>query len=212
VLEVPPAQEDVVPERQPPAEGPPPARPWYRRWWLLLGVVVLGTLLFGRLAGGDARPAGPAATVPPGGSAAPNPKSRQVVPEQALRDAIGGRLGASNRGVERLPELDAMKDEYIVLRWTINQRPTRKLAGDGARRDVLAILRAVKGVPEHDRYSGVVLSGSYPLVDGTGNARETVVVRATYDTATLDRTDLRGVELGEVLELADAGTVDPAFR
>jgi hypothetical protein len=74
------------------------------------------------------------------------------------------------------------------------------------------ILKAIKSVPEHDRYPGVAMKGSYSMQDKYGNVKEMVVIRATYNKATLERMNLDNIDFKTIFDIADIGSVHPAFQ
>jgi len=221
----------------PPPREPKSKTPIYRRpWFIIVGIVVLVLIAAGLL--GDppqdtqtaataapttipattvaptttepATTAEPVTTAKPTTTAAPKPIPSKTI----LRAAVVKALGESNRDVKRLPGFTANEGEYIVLTWRINENLTEGLTKDSARLDAVNILKAIKGVPEHDRYQGVSLKGTYSLVDQYGNSSEDTVVRATYDRRTLEKInfELGGVDFKQIFEIADSGSVHPAFQ
>jgi hypothetical protein len=136
----------------------------------------------------------------------------KVTSEQLLHDAVAKELGDSNPNLERLPEFSAHKGEYIVLQWAINENLTEGLTKDSARLDAVRILKAIKSVAEHDRYPGVAMKGSYSMQDKYGNVKEMVVIRATYNKATLERMNLDNIDFKTIFDIADIGSVHPAFQ
>jgi hypothetical protein len=187
----------------PPPQPPKPSKPYPWRNWAILGAVILVLFTIGRLTNNDTPSSSPVTSAAATSPAAPKPTSKPaaaetapVSSEQLLRDAVAKELGDSNRNVERLPEFSAPEGEYIVLQWAINENLTDGLTKDGARLDAVKILKAIKSVPEHDRYPGVAMKGSYLMQDKYGNAREQVVIRASYDRATLERMNLDNIYFG----------------
>jgi transposase len=144
----------------------------------------------------------------------PTTKAKPVPVEQQVKDAVLKALGESNRNVERLPEFSAPRGEYIVLKWAINENLTEGLTKDSARLDATKILKAIKEVEAQigNHYTGAFLKGTYLLVDKYGNESEEVVVRAGYDKATINRINFENVYFKDIFELADRGSVHPAFQ
>ena len=222
-----------------PPQPPKPKPPIYRRpWFIIVGVLVLfliGAALLGDPPQEEAQPvasaapttvattnpapsttsepattAEPVTTAKPTTTAAPKPIPSKTI----LRNAVVKALGESNRDVKRLPQFSATEGEYIVLTWRINENLTEGLTKDSARLDGVNILKAIKSVPEHDRYKGVSMKGTYSLVDQFGNASEDTVVRATYERRTLERINFEpgGVDFKQIFDIADSGSVHPAFQ
>jgi len=158
----------------------------------------------------------PATTAEPVTTAKPTTtaKPKPIPSKTILRNAVVEALGDSNRDVKRLPQFGATEGEYIVLTWRINENLTEGLTKDSARLDGVNILKAIRNVPEHDRYKGVAIKGTYSLVDQYGNASEDTVVRATYERRTLERINFEpgGVNFKQIFEIADSGSVHPAFQ
>jgi len=46
----------------------------------------------------------------------------------------------------------------------------------------------------------------------SGNVKEMVVIRATYDKATLERMNLDNIDFKTIFDIADIGSVHPVFR
>jgi hypothetical protein len=155
-------------------------------------------------------PATTATTEKPTTTAKPKPIPSKTI----LHDAVAEALGESNRNVKRLPGFSADEGSYIIVTWRIDENLTEGLTKDGARIDAVTILKTIKGVPEHDRYKGVFLKGTYPLVDQYGNSKEETVVRARYERRTLERINFEpgGVSSKAIFDIADAGSVVPAFQ
>ena len=139
-------------------------------------------------------------------------KPKPIPSETILRNAVVKALGESNRDVKRLPGFTANEGEYIVLTWRINENLTEGLTKDSARLDGMKILKAIRGVPEHDRYKGVSLKGTYSLVDRLGNAAEETVIRANYERSTLEKINFDGIDYKVIFDVADSGSTHPAFQ
>jgi hypothetical protein len=156
----------------------------------------------------------PATTAEPETTAKPTTtaKPKPIPSKTILRNAVVEALGESNRNVKRLPQFGATEGEYIALTWRINENLTEGLTKSGARLDGVNILKAIRGVPEHDRYKGVVLKGTYPLVDQLGNSSEETVIRATYERRTLERINFDGIDYKKIFDIADSGSTHPAFQ
>jgi hypothetical protein len=56
------------------------------------------------------------------------------------------------------------------------------------------------------------MKGSYSMQDKYGNASEQVVIRATYDKATLGRMNFDSIYFKNIFDVADMGSVHPAFQ
>jgi hypothetical protein len=215
---------------------------WRRPWFIITGalvvVVVLASIL-GALAG-ESEPDSasqatqapttvattvatttPPTTEPPTTESTEPPttakpttttKPKPIASKTILRAAVVKALGQGNRDKEKLAQFGATEGEYITLTWRINENLTEGLTKDGARRDAYNVLKAIKAVPEHDRYKGVVLKGTYPLVDKFGNSSEETVVRATYERPTLERINFENIDFKTIFDIADGAFVHPAFQ
>jgi hypothetical protein len=56
------------------------------------------------------------------------------------------------------------------------------------------------------------MKGSYLMQDKYGNAKEQVVIRVTYDKATLKRMNVDNIDFKNIFDVADMGSVHPAFQ
>lgn len=105
-----------------------------------------------------------------------------------LHVALGSALGSSDRGVRRFevvrvsPSGSQSKLSTATVRWAINDDISTGTVGNGAQADVYAVFRDVftAGLP----LASVRLDGTYPLSDGHGVARETVVMRVSMSRST----------------------------
>jgi hypothetical protein len=220
----------------PPPPRPPTGKPplWRRPWFIITGAVVVGLVLFSILGAiaGDPKPSDtatpataapttaaslttvpptsePASTEPPT-TAEPTTtaKPKPVASKTLLRAAVVEAL----RDEKKLLAFSANEGETIMIRWKIDENLTEGLTKDGARLDGYSMLKAIKAVPEHDRYQRVFLTGRYPLVDQYGNSSVETVIRAGYDRRTLERINFEGVRFKDIFDLADRGSIHPAFQ
>jgi hypothetical protein len=137
----------------------------------------------------------------PTGTPRPTDTPRPTVsPTQRLQAAIRKALGDGNRNVPRVDEI-ALEDREIFVFWAINSNLTEGLIRNGARRDVVAILKAVaeSGV----EYSLVHTAGSFSMMDVYGNEREQVVVSLTYTQGTVDKINWVNFEPDNIYVIAD---------
>lgn len=222
-------------ERQPPPPGTQPPLGGKLSGCFTVAVTLVGILvvagIIGALPGEDApkstpsaRPSASNARPPPlmaASTATPPtttpPRATKPMPipvEQQLKEAVLKAVGDSNRNLDPLPEFSAPRGEYIVLTWTIDENLTEGLTKDGACRDGIRILKAIKKVEARtgNHYTGVLLKGSYLLVDKYGHESEEVVVRAGYHKATISRINFDNVSFKDIFHLADRGSVHPAFQ
>jgi hypothetical protein len=58
----------------------------------------------------------------------------------------------------------------------------------------------------------VTVQGSFPMKDSYGNTTTDVVVNLTYLQSTLQQINFAGVDKDKIWEIADSGTIAPAFR
>lgn len=155
----------------------------------------------------SAATAGPTATPAP--TETPAPPTPTLEPSAALEAAVRGALGRSNRDVERVTAVNY--DGAIVdVQWTINDNLTEGMIKGGAKRDVIAILRAVvkSGVP----FTEVMVRGTFPLIDVYGNTKEQQVISASYTAETIARINFDGIDPDNIYIISDNAIVHPAFR
>lgn len=190
----------------------------------LVGILVVAGII-GALPGEDAPKSTPSAsnaqppptaaptTMPPT-TTPPRTKPMPVPVEQQLVDAVLKAVGGSNRNLDPLPEFSAPRGEYIALTWTIDENLTEGLTKDSACLDGMRILKAIKRVEARtgNHYTGVFLKGTYLLVDKYGHESEEIVVRARYDKTTINRINFENVNFRYIFDLADRGSVHPAFQ
>lgn len=145
---------------------------------------------------------------------APTTKPKPVPVEQQLRSALENVLGESNRNRRRLPELSAPRGGYIVLTWAIDENLTEGLTKDTARLEGMKILKTIEEVEESNgnHYTGAFLKGTFSLVDKYGNTSEEIVVRAGYDKGTVNRINFDNISFKNIFDIADRGSIHPAFQ
>ncbi|MDT5154886.1 MAG: hypothetical protein QOI01_6619 [Mycobacterium sp.] len=98
----------------------------------------------------------------------------------------------------------------MTARFAIHDNLTEGFIKDGERFDTIDILEyAKKTYPEAPE---VTVQGSFPVKDAYGNTSTDVVVNLTYLQSTLQQINFGGVDKDKIWEIADSGTIAPAFR
>jgi hypothetical protein len=215
--------------QQPPPQQPPPPRPWGYRppqpprpprpWYLqplgIFAIITAALVVIGLLAnaftggGGQAAPA-PPPTAPPGTFSPPAAATTTTAPAtlaERLRQDAQARLGP----VGTITAVDAEPGGRVTVAWEITEAATMGLTRNNARLGVLRIMAAVKQVEAGagDDYRDVRLLGRFRLA---GGGAPTTVVRLRFSKPTVQQTDFSDLRYLEAYELADAATVNPAFR
>lgn len=153
----------------------------------------------------------PAPTNTPMPTDTPVPPTNTPEPQAALQTAVAAALGEGNRDVPRIKDVYlGTDDKTIAVSWAINDNAFSSYIGYGGRKDVIAILKAVKasGAP----FDVVNLFGSFSMVDKYGNASESPVVKLIYSKATVDRLNLDNILLTDTIyEAADKSQIHPEF-
>ena len=135
----------------------------------------------------------------------------EVTPPAAsgdLRTRLAAALGAGNRGLPRIRQIQAA-DGDLIIAWSINDNLSEALLQAGARHDIYAVLQVVSSlepVPDTTR-----LSGFFGLQDAFGNVQETQAVTVAYSAATLGRINWDGFLAEDVYTIADSVTLHPIF-
>lgn len=215
------------PHAAPAADG---TRPWYKkkRFVIPLALVVV-FFLIGALAPAEEEPDGTVAadrrrsttteeavrsttTEAPTTTTSTEAPTTTVpaTPEERLNEEALNALGEGNRDVPRVAQVSNVEGT-VEIRWAINDNLTEGFTKDGARRDGVDILTAVRasGIDA----TTVRLVGTFSLQDQFGNVSEDEVVRATYTTATLERFNFENFDAKQAYEpsVADEVWVHPAF-
>jgi len=130
--------------------------------------------------------------------------------ETTICRAVSAALSQSNRGLRRLPFCERDVDNHIVIRWTINDNLTENMIKTGAQLDLVRVLKAVakSGQP----FISVYAEGSFAMVDQYGAKTETIVVRAFFERATVDKINFDNFNADNIYVIADSGNVHRAFQ
>lgn len=206
-------------DRQPPA----PEKKKRSRWLYILGAIavlfICGIIssFFTDDAADDPEPtaevaqsaATPQPTDTPAPTATPAPPTATPEPGEALRAAVAGALGNSNRGVERLVSVvDA--NGRIEVDWAINDNLSEDLTRGGAQLEAVDILKAI--VASGYEYDFILMRGTFPLRDTAGNVEESKVVELFFSRETVNGFDFGGFfDHRNIYELADSAQIHPAF-
>ena len=138
-----------------------------------------------------------------------------LAPQEAFKAKLAKALGKGNRDVPRIASVE-FTPEAILVQWAINDNLTDHMLKVGARMDTAKILKAVHeaGLP----YQSLTLAGTMATVDGAGNKAETVLLRLTYNQATVERINWQDTGFANfvlyktVYELADSQSVSPLLQ
>jgi hypothetical protein len=196
-----------------PPTPPKPAPPWYRHpiGIMLIVTAVLGLLLLllDAFGGGGAPVPAPVTAAEPGATGPP-PTTVTTVPA-SVADRI--RVAAQDE-LATLGEVTAVQAEpggRVTVSWEITEAATTGLTKNNARLGVLRIMSAVKQVEAGmgDDYRDVRLLGRFRL---PGRTEPATVVSLRFAKSTVQRTDFIDTRYLEAYELADAATIQPAFR
>lgn len=135
---------------------------------------------------------------------------RSLSPAQRLDQAVRAALGRGDRDVPRVSRVALERDHSVTVDWAINDAITTGLTKKFARRDILAILRAVRDakVP----VSVVLVRGTYSMQNVYGRVSEDRVITARYAADTMRRIDYDNFDDSKVFVVADTAQVVPAFR
>jgi hypothetical protein len=196
-----------------PPTPPKPAPPWYRH---PLGIALIVTAALGLLLllvdafGGGGTPAPTPVTAAEPGATAPAPTTGTTVPA-SVADRIRAAAQDELAALGTVTAVQAAPGERVTVTWEINQAATTGLTKNNARLGVLRIMSAVKQVEAGtgDDYRDVRLLGRFLL---PGHAEPTTVVRLRFAKSTVQRTDFIDTRYLEAYELADAATIQQAFR
>ena len=145
--------------------------------------------------------------------AASSERAEPASPTQQLRAAILDKIGDGTRdGVQRLKvAATGARGSPIVVTFASNENLTDGLTKDTLRYDAADILSVVQKEADW-KYSTVLLSATYPLVDKLGNTKEETVVEAEYSRKLVEQINFEGFDSKNVFEVADSAFVHPAFQ
>jgi hypothetical protein len=99
--------------------------------------------------------------------------------------------------------------QSVQVAFTIQDNLTANLVRDGAKLDVLDILKAVQA--SGYSYDEIAIRATTSLTDVYGNTREGEVLRVSYNRATVDRINWSGFLSSNVFDIADSLWLHPAF-
>jgi hypothetical protein len=196
-----------------PPTPPKPAPPWYRHPFgiMLIVTAALGLLLLLVDAfGGAGTPAPAPVTAAEPAPTGPPPTTATTVPASVadrIRAAAQDELGP----LGQVTAVQAAPGGRVTVTWEITEAATTGLTKNNARLGVLRIMSAVKQVEAGtgDDYRDVRLLGRFRL---PGSSEPATVVSLRFAKATVQRTDFIDTRYLEAYELADAATIQPAFR
>ncbi|HZA84619.1 MAG TPA: hypothetical protein VFC13_24610 [Actinomycetes bacterium] len=199
-----------------PPQPPRPPRPWYLQPLGIFAIITAALLVIGLLAnaftggGGQAAPA-PPPTAPPGTFTPPPVSSTSTTVPASLAERLRQDAQARLGPVGTVTAVDAEPGGRVTVAWEIAEAATMGLTKNNARLGVLRIMAAVKQAEAAagDDYQDVRLLGRFRL---PGGGAPTTVVRLRFAKATVQQTDFSDLRYLEAYELADAATVNPAFR
>ena len=197
-----------------PPTPPRPAPPWYRH---PIGIMLIVTAALGLLLlvldvfGGGGTPApAPVTAAGPRATSPPSTTSAATVPA-SVADRI--RAAAQNElsALGTVTGVEAEPGDRVTVSWEIAEAATTGLTKNNARLGVLRIMSAVKQVEAGvgDDYRDVRLLGRFRL---PGRTEPATVVSLRFAKSTVQRTDFIDTRYLEAYELADAATIQQAFR
>jgi hypothetical protein len=196
-----------------PPTPPKPAPPWYRH---PIGIMLIVTAALGLLLllldafGGAGAPAPAPVTAAEPGATGPPPTSATTVPA-SVADRIRAAAQDELAALGEVTAVQAEPGDRVTVAWEITEAATTGLTKNNARLGVLRIMSAVKQVEAGmgDDYRDVRLLGRFRL---PGSTEPATVVSLRFAKSTVQRTDFIDTRYLEAYELADAATIQPAFR
>jgi hypothetical protein len=205
------------PQQQPwgyrPPTPPKPAPPWYRH---PIGIMLIVTAALGLLLllldvfGGGAAPAPAPVTAAEPGATGPPSTTATTVPA-SVADRIRAAAQDDLAAIGTVTSVQAEPGDRVTVSWEITEAATTGLTKNNARLGVLRIMSAVKQVEAGtgDDYRDVRLLGRFRL---PGRTEPATVVSLRFAKSTVQRTDFIDTRYLEAYELADAATIQQAFR
>jgi hypothetical protein len=206
------------PQQQPwgyrPPTPPKPAPPWYRH---PIGIMLIVTAALGLLLllvdafGGAGAPAPAPVTAAEPGATGPPPTSAATTVPASVADRIRAAAQDELAALGEVTAVQAEPGDRVTVSWEITEAATTGLTKNNARLGVLRIMSAVKQVEAGmgDDYRDVRLLGRFRL---PGRTEPATVVSLRFAKSTVQRTDFIDTRYLEAYELADAATIQPAFR
>jgi hypothetical protein len=196
-----------------PPTPPKPAPPWYRH---PIGIMLIVTAALGLLLllldafGGAGAPAPAPVTAAEPAATGPPPTSAATVPA-SVADRIRAAAQDELAALGEVTAVQAEPGDRVTVSWEITEAATTGLTKNNARLGVLRIMSAVKQVEAGmgDDYRDVRLLGRFRL---PGRTEPATVVSLRFAKSTVQRTDFIDTRYLEAYELADAATIQPAFR
>lgn len=152
-----------------------------------------------------------------GVNAAPVPTKGPL--SHRLDVALANALGSSDRGVRRFSIAGIHEDasnprlSSVSVRWAINDDLSAGTLGNGAAADVYLMLRDI--FTAHLPIALVRLDGTYPVRNGRGHARETVVMRLAMRRSVATMAGNMGwdsLDSQTLWPLVDRISVNPQFQ
>jgi len=154
----------------------------------------------------------PSTSSPPPAPAQPTQTQATAAPEapgDTLLAQIRAKLGASNRGVERVPELK-IQNGTLDVTFATNQNVTDDLIVMGAKISATQILELVQG--SGAPIDTVRIAVTFSMQDKLGNASEQRVVYAEYPKATISKINFKNFAFKNIWEISSSSMVHPAFK
>ena len=131
--------------------------------------------------------------------------------QERLKQEVKKALGSSNRDVRRVRELNFNESiGFVLVRFSINDNLGGEAIRFGAQIDVSRILEAV--VASKYPCQTIDINGTFSLSDQYGNAKESIVVKASYPRSVLDRINWRGFDPSNVYDIGEDVWMHPALR
>jgi hypothetical protein len=166
--------------------------------------------IIGRLTGPSAPPANQNAQSTPRPTATPAPAPAPAPAEPAKPKTDVDRVREAVNAHMRQPLYVEVAKGTILVQWPISQNLTENMTRRTAQMELKQVLQGVQksGVP----FKTVKAEGTYRLADAYGNAKDHIVVSATFTKATMDRINWDTMLTDNIYRVADQITVHPTFR
>jgi hypothetical protein len=194
-----------------PAAAAPAAKPKRKIGCLGVVAIVIGFFvvmaIIGSLTGPSTPPANQQTAQPTRQpSATPAPVAKPAEPAKPQSDVDRVRAAISIAA----PLYIEVEKGTVLVQWPISSNLTENMTRRTAQIQLKQVLQGVQksGVP----FKTVKAEGTYKLADAYGNAKDQIVVSATFTKATMDRINWDNMLTDNIYRVADQITVHPTFR
>ncbi len=153
-------------------------------------------------------------TYTPGPTYTPEPTD---TPEEILEANIRQVLGELNRDGDRIHEFEIKEfeiegdnnEDVIFVVFSLNDNLTENMILRGGMIDIKKILEVVDF--SNIDYSGVIVEGTFSMVDIYGNESEEEVIFASYEKEDIDKINWSNFITDNIFEIAFTFRLHPAF-